>query len=479
MCVVGRAVGAESVELRFTSNQAAPDLTCPAPPKPTGQRPKPQAQAGAAPTAARVLAALGEAPDDRQPQPDPALLAHLRLDNAQPRGHRLKIALWGDSHAAAGGLDAALRRVLQLSGLDSNALAFGPVAGRAGVALPLRKHCLAGQWRFEPAYLARGKALRTGPGLANLRASGPGSELLLDLRDAARKPVGKALTLLFAPSTTQVELELAVDGAPARSVVLPAGNVTTDAPARLRLAAAGGLSTVRLRVLRGEFVWQGARLDPIEPQPVQFDVFAFPSATVRGWAEVDVDYLRQSLAGEDYDAVLLQFGTNEGNEEPFDRVAYAELLEAALGRLRAVFPAASCVLLGPTDRGTPLDRIPATEAGPGGAMPMPGRTLAALLRYSEIHRSIAALQAEAAARYRCAAWDWQGFMGGPGSAYRWAQAVPPLGAGDLIHLTPEGYRRSGLGLARWLGWPGTGDLRESALQSARVRGATPSDASNP
>lgn len=456
---------AGSLDLLFTGNPAAPDLVCPAQSAPPGRKPPPSPATGPGLTAAQVLAALGEAAGDRQPGPDPALLTHLRLDNAQGQGHRLKIALWGDSHAAAGGLDAALRRVLQLSGLGSDQQAIAPVAGRAGVSLPLRKHCLAGSWRFEPVYLTPGKTQRAGPGLANLRASGAGSQLLLDLRNAQRKPVAQALILLHAPPTETVELAVEVDGQGARQIVLPAGNGTADAPGRLRLAATGGLSTVRLRVLRGEFVWQGASIEPLAPQPVQLDVFAFPSATVRGWARVDVDYLREGLSGTTYDAVFLQYGTNEGNAEPFDRTAYAQLLDAALGRLRAVFPEASCVLVGPTDRGTPLDRIPAPEAAPHDGLPMPGRTLAALLHYAEIHRSIAAIQAETAARYRCAAWDWQRFMGGPGSAYRWAQATPPLGAGDLIHLLPEGYRRSGLGLARWLGWPTPGAAGETALQS--------------
>jgi lysophospholipase L1-like esterase len=43
-------------------------------------------------------------------------------------------------------------------------------------------------------------------------------------------------------------------------------------------------------------------------------------------------------------------------------------------------------------------------------------------------------------------------MGGPGAAYAWARTSSPLMGGDLIHLTPAGYRRSAALLARHLGW---------------------------
>jgi hypothetical protein len=45
-------------------------------------------------------------------------------------------------------------------------------------------------------------------------------------------------------------------------------------------------------------------------------------------------------------------------------------------------------------------------------------------------------------------------MGGPGGSYGWAYAIPQLAGNDLTHLTPAGYRRSGLALARSLGWAG-------------------------
>ena len=465
-CCLATAAAAAELVLDFDSNPAAPDLVCPpaasSPPKPRPPRP-----AGAPWPAEEVLAALGTTETLSQGAPDPALLTHFRLDNLGSRDRRLRVAVWGDSHAAAGGLEAAFRHALADAGVASEQRSMGPTAGRPGVALPARKHCLAGKWQFEPLYLARDNAVTSGPGLANLRAVERDSAVLLDLRTAQRKPALAALTVLYAPPASAVELELSVDGGAARRVTLPPESGAAHAPGRLLLRTAEGLSTLRLRVLRGPFVWQGAVLEPLESAPVQLDFFAFPSATVRGWAQVDVDYLRRALPPAGYDAIVLQYGTNEGNAEHFDPKAYADLLAAALGRVRAVFPEASCVLVGPTDRGVPLDQIPLPETGPPGRAPMPGQTLAALLRYSEIHRQIGEIQAETAARYRCAAWNWQAFMGGRGGAYRWSQGKPRLGADDLIHLTPEGYRRSGLALARWLGWTRKSGAAQTALQSGQ------------
>ena len=49
-------------------------------------------------------------------------------------------------------------------------------------------------------------------------------------------------------------------------------------------------------------------------------------------------------------------------------------------------------------------------------------------------------------------WDWQRYMGGAGSIYRWARETPALAAPDLIHLTPPGYRRTAAALAQSIGW---------------------------
>jgi len=102
--------------------------------------------------------------------------------------------------------------------------------------------------------------------------------------------------------------------------------------------------------------------------------------------------------------------------------------------MRRAFPQAACVLMGPPDRGV--------LEGQGSGQ----------LRYAKVHAAIAAAQAEIAPEFGCGFWDWQGFMGGPGGAYGWFYAKPSLMGRDLVHLSLDGYRRTGKALALSLGW---------------------------
>jgi lysophospholipase L1-like esterase len=144
--------------------------------------------------------------------------------------------------------------------------------------------------------------------------------------------------------------------------------------------------------------------------------------------------------------VLLQYGTNEGNQKPFDPVHYENDLTASLQNLRRIYPNAVCVLLGPTDRGTLIARSSKskpranTQKDPSqGTTP----TLAKeLLVYSRIHEQISRIQQNVGQQYGCGFWDWQHAMGGPGGSYAWLKQSPPLMARDLIHLTVAGYQAS-------------------------------------
>jgi lysophospholipase L1-like esterase len=189
-------------------------------------------------------------------------------------------------------------------------------------------------------------------------------------------------------------------------------------------------------VTRGEFTLYGFILDPVNPPALSFDVFGIPSATVRGWANADPDAIKQALHGVSYDGVILQYGTNEGNAPNFDLGKYAALLRQALTHMRQVFPDASCVLVGPPDRGVLAER------GSGGDW----------LRFSRVHRNIAAAQRQIGQSFGCAAWNWQDLMGGPGGSYGWFYASPSLMGRDLTHLSPAGYEQTGHALARSLGW---------------------------
>ncbi len=364
-----------------------------------------------------------------QPQFDPSSIAGLALGASQPR----RIAFWGDSHIAGGAFAPTLIEALRKNGLSVASAYLPPTMGRANVRLPgLRSYCIGSGWSADIAYAAS-STREIGPALADRSAdAGPDSYLWLDLRNAARQPEVQQLQLVYRASEQAVVDYSVDDGTPVSIQLVSARDSQV-----LAIRPDRPISTLKLRVTQGKLVLHGFILDRVQAPTISFDVFGLPSATVRGWANADPAYLAQALHGVSYDGVVLEYGTNEGAVANFDAGRYAAMLIKALTNLRQVFPSASCVLVGPPDRGV--------------LRKSKGRPIS-VLAYANIHQQIESMQRQIGKRFACAAWDWQDFMGGPGGSYGWAHAEPSLMGGDLTHLSPAGYRRTGHALARSLGW---------------------------
>jgi hypothetical protein len=365
-----------------------------------------------------------------QPPLDPQAIPGLSIDGAAlPR----RIAFWGDSHIAAGPFMPTLIDALRARGLSVAPHFLPPTMGRANVVLPgLRAHCIGSGWSTDIAYTASA-TVEIGPSLVNRVADGgPESYLWLDLRDASRQARVRRLQLVYrAPAGATIEYRLD-DGS-----AHPASLAGTSDSHVLSVEGERPISTIKLQVTRGKLELYGIMLDYEQPPAVSFDVFGLPSATVRGWANADPAFLARALHGTSYDGVVLEYGTNEGAASDFDPDKYAAMLGKALGNLRQVLPTASCVLVGPPDRGV-------LRAGRGAPLP--------LLAFGRVHQQIESIQRQVGSRYGCVSWSWQDLMGGPGGSYGWARAQPSMMGHDLIHLSPDGYRRTGRALARSLGW---------------------------
>jgi hypothetical protein len=411
------------------------DLVCPnaapVPPKPTTGRP-----------AAHVTMTGTQMPSDAElgplartvirPQPlfdTQAIEGLLPATTAQPR----RIAIWGDSHIAGGPFASTLIQSLRERGLTVAPRFLPPTMGRANVGLSsLRSYCIGSAWTTDIAYTSP-TPVDIGPSLVNrVVDAGVESYLWLDLRDASRQADVRQIQLVYtAPSGGSIDY--AIDDGPRRTATLQAG---TDSQI-LALGTGRAISTIKLRVSQGKLVLQGFILDRPQPPEVTFDVFGLPSATVKGWANANPATLAQALHGVSYDGIVLEYGTNEGADPNFDGEKYADMLSRALGNVRQVFPKASCVLVGPPDRGV-------LRQGKGGSLP--------LLTYGRIHQRIESIQRDVGSRFGCVEWSWQDLMGGPGGSYGWAHADPSLMGRDLIHLSPDGYRLTGRSLAHSLGW---------------------------
>lgn len=480
--VAAPAVGTPAVTtLRVFAHPAVPDLQCDTVPR-------------GAPTAAAPDLDPREMPDDDEVQaalkeagattllPPPGLPAGAGLLGRARPGEPYRVAIWGDSHLAAGFFTQELVKILKLAP-DQVRAGFIPASmNRPGVRLPLRKTCVSPQWRYEPAHANAASAAAPGPGLVNLFSAQAGATLAWDLRNTAGVAEARQLRVLYQQTASPVRLALTVDGDPEVELVLSG----ESGPAVLELTADGPLSVVRLRLVSGELRLQGLALPLPSQTALQMDVFGYPGATVAGWRLAATDYLSTWFTQTPYNLVMMEFGTNEGNVKPFDAVAYQTSLRESVQRMRSVFPDAACVLIAPGDRGVlvrrsekwrrlpagaqfgsdkktkkagkkavqhkakstsnspRIDRAPAIETGPGAARN--------LLQYTRIHEEIGQTQAAVAQQQGCSVWSMLQAMGGQGGAYRWARQSPPLMARDLIHYTVPGYQQLANQFAHDMGW---------------------------
>lgn len=403
-------------------------LPCPIP-LPSAARP-PTAMTTKIPSDADVARALQAGPLARTGQPPRS--APLRPSQA-------RIAIWGDSHMAAAFFSEEWVRQLQPASVPLSSRFIHPGVGHGGVRALVRKSCFSGPWAREMAYANADAAAAPGPGMISLVAKGPGATLALDLRDAQGRAQQRVLQVLYhgkamgtdAASADGTRLAISVDGENEVLVTL-AGQA---GPQALTLQARAAMSTLQIRVVSGAFRLQGIELTPTSaPGGLHIDLFAYPGATMAGWANSNMAYLSTWFAKQDYDMAVFAFGTNEANDPRFSLTQYRDMLDRALGNFRQVFPQTQCVLIGPGDRGV---RVPLASADSTQAKPKPGQEL---LHFSRIHQQIGQVQAQMATQHGCLAWHMQTAMGGAGSAYAWARNNPALMAPDLIHFTPAGYR---------------------------------------
>jgi len=458
--VAQTAPGLPLTRLAVQARAGVPDLQCnptvvkPAVPAPTD--PDPQEP----PDAQEVEAQLGALPAEREALPaGGARGAWPQLRPGQP----LRVAIWGDSHLAAGFFTSELVRLLPLSSDQVATQFIGAHMNRPGVRLPgLRKGCISPHWKHEPAYVDAGAAAAPGPALVSLSSSREGASLAWDVRSPGGQADKSQLRLLYQQTGEPVQIALMVDDGPEQLLTLQG----TPGPAALDLVADAPMSVVRLRLLAGAWRWQGMQWPVPESTRLQLDVFGYPGATVAAWQRARPQALTPWWRDVAYDLVMLEFGTNEGNVQPFDAQAYAQTLRASVTAWRAQFPQAACVLIGPGDRGILVRRSQKAKPtgrsakgksakvhqGAKGQVAPAAKAGTDLLRFTRVHLEIDRLQNQVAAEQGCRFWSMLDAMGGAGGAYRWAGQNPPLMARDLIHFTVPGYQRLAQRFAQDMGW---------------------------
>ena len=406
------------------------------PKKPPTPQPAPEPSVPAQVPTKAELGSLARMVTRNPPVLDAEFTHGFDLTDSKGRLRPRRFAFWGDSHIAAGPMMHQLFEAIRSRGATVGTRFLPPTMGRSNVRLPMmHDYCIGDSWTTDLAWKAKGE-IQVGPGLANrIVSAAPDAYVWLDLRTADLKPQIRQLQIAYLPTAAGATLELSVNDGPAKQVRLGSGG---SGNGFLTVRSDELIYTLKIQVVAGTFAMQGFLLDYAKPPLVTLDVFGIPGGTAQGWGNADPAYIAASLRGDTYDAVVLEYGTNEGNGPNYDPAQYRTDLSVTLAKMRRAFPKASCILVGPPDRGVLINR------GGGG-----GRDL---LKYARIHKQIASIQAELAPNFGCAVWNWQDYMGGPGGAYGWIYNSPALMGKDLTHLSMDGYRRTGRALATSLGW---------------------------
>lgn len=431
-------LGLRTLQVKALDN--APDLVCVVAPKSAKKTSKPNTPVAAEPLVipdeedishARAATAPGVA------IPGNGLGAFWKPVTAT---QTFRVALWGDSHFAAGFFTQELITQLGLMPEQAQSAFIPATMNRPGVRLPVRKTCASPTWRYESAHALTTTANAPGPALVNAASAEHGASLAWDLRTPLRQAIHHKVRFLYQQTEVPITVGVQVDGGEEQTVVLE----TAPGPAGLELQSDQPISTLQIRLLQGSLRSHGLGLDVPSSARLQLDLFALPGATAKAWQQSNMDYLRNWFdATAPYQLVVLAYGTNEGNEKYFDANAYTQSLRQSVGNLRRMFPEASCLLIGPGDRGI---LIPKRRRG------RPPVAANQLLRYSHVHAQINKIQQDLGSELGCRAWGMYQAMGGAASAYTWARQRPQLMANDLIHFTVPGYQKLAQLFAAEMGW---------------------------
>jgi len=367
----------------------------------------------------------GADPGALPPQPlegDPAVIAAVGgVIRDMQAGQRTRITVIGDSHIAGDWMTGHLRRVLQGRHGDLGHGFLMPISlywGYRGQDINL---CSTDKWLshwenhlsgYPASYM----------GFAGMGASSSDPENFGWLQTTSTNIRGRQVSRWEVYTLQKPDggtLLATVDGA--EPVQIPTLHADTRVQrTRIEVPDTGHRLTVAPKG-DGEVVVLGVSAER-EGAGVLLDHMGINGKEIRSVLKWDGELVKQGIASLGPDLLVVAFGTNEANDPSYTVDQQKQDWSAALDKLRAGAPGAPCVLIGPSDRGKKV-----------------GADTYAIWDRTEV---VARVQREVALKEGCAFWDWQQGMGGPGAMVAWSLKSPALGAGDLIHLTKDGYEVS-------------------------------------
>jgi lysophospholipase L1-like esterase len=151
---------------------------------------------------------------------------------------------------------------------------------------------------------------------------------------------------------------------------------------------------------------------------VAYDALGANGARIRLWDAMSEEHWADQLALRRPALVVLQYGTNESEDDDFKAETYEAALDRTLTKIQRAAPETSFLVVAPLDRAV---------KGEGGKL----KTKPVVLALVEIQRRVALA-------HHMGFWNTFEAMGGEGSMGRWVKATPQLGEWDFTHPTPLG-----------------------------------------
>lgn len=331
----------------------------------------------------------------------------------------LRILQIGDSHTAGDFFTEQLRRRLQARYGDAGIgwIIPGPVSGQAAARYSVRT---SGVWTFQTGSSRTARDLPLG-GFMNTGA--PGSRLLI--QPTLQNPPGLwrfGALVRRSPGSSAASVRLIGSGLSSQAFPLSAQWM----PVELSLPHAPSAQSV-LEVVSGRVAVAGLWLER-EGTGVVLDHVGRNGATLTAFQRWSDTAMFRQFQARPVDAIVLAYGTNEAVDQ-LAASTYASQINTVVRRLQSAAP------------GTPIILLTAPSFSQGGGHHC------AQYRPPSL-RAVVSAQLAAAGLPGVQVWNWMQAMGGECSVSQWVRQG--LMAGDWIHMTPAGYRRSADLLYGWL-----------------------------
>lgn len=209
------------------------------------------------------------------------------------------------------------------------------------------------------------------------------------------------------------------------------GRVATDQSSRAAafrtFDVARGSHSLEVRAAGdGELRIFGVRLDD-KAFGMTFDSFGINGAKSMTPLASNEAHQIEELAHIAPSLVITAYGTNETGDSTTSPDEHGAAIRTFVARVQKASPGASCLVLGPPDRGV-----------------RNGQGIGTMSKLADI----IAAQRKAADEAGCAFFDQFSAMGGAGSIGKWSSESPPRARRDLVHLTRAGYANLADALSR-------------------------------